>query len=265
MKIVLLFSLALSTLFSFVGSIEQVRGEVKLFRFNIDLKRLERIDIDLSRVEKKSLSIAKKILSTQAVKKAIENVNSGNYTPLEKTIANREDVLKAKKILKLQRSFPLYKKDVLIVGEESGAIIRLEDNTKINLGSSSKFKIYDFDYSNKPSVKLNFLKGSFKVEIGEIGRIAPKNFIIKTNTKLLHPKTPHTVIGGNISESERVSSLKGEVLVVQGEKRFILKKNQSIDVFNRRTTFNKKDLDGLFREKKSIQYSFNLNNEIIQY
>lgn len=92
------------------------------------------------------------------------------------------------KVTKATIGTTLEKGDVLKTGKRAKMQVILADKTVITIGRDSEFEVekYFFEQGNKESnVKLNYKKGFFKTITGKIGKIAPKQFTIKTKNSTI--------------------------------------------------------------------------------
>lgn len=74
--------------------------------------------------------------------------------------------------------------DVVSTDENSKAQITFNDSTVITVGKKSRFSIdeYLFDSSDGSHAKFNVLSGTIRVMSGQIGKVAPEKFTVKTKT-----------------------------------------------------------------------------------
>ena len=85
--------------------------------------------------------------------------------------------------LSLQNGTNLEEQDVITTSKNTQIQLIFEDKTVITLGGDSRFKIKEyFNDAVEPKAKFKFEKGAFKSITGQIGKIAPENFILETKT-----------------------------------------------------------------------------------
>ena len=93
-------------------------------------------------------------------------------------------VKRSDSVLKLHIGDKIFKKDSILTGKNAKAQLILKDHTVVTIGKNSVFEIdeYFFKQNDKTSkAKLRFKKGFFKTITGKIGKVARKNFKIKTH------------------------------------------------------------------------------------
>ncbi len=137
-------------------------------------------------------------------------------------------VFRENKEIQIKKDFKIFEKDIIKTKKNAKLQLIFKDNTIISLGQNSTFEIKQYLFSNtkKPSAKFKISKGIFKSITGKIGKIAPKNFKLKTQNATIGIRG--TTIIGEISKERDtiicssgqivVSTPKGEVIVNKGEK-----------------------------------------------
>ncbi len=108
------------------------------------------------------------------------------------------------------------KKDVIDTKARTKVQIVFNDETVVTLGSKTKFEVEDYLFDEqKQKIKLSVQNGSFKVITGKIGKLAPKNFMLKTKTSVIGVRG--TIFTGKVgigkSSIENISCLKGSIVV----------------------------------------------------
>ena len=78
----------------------------------------------------------------------------------------------------------LYEENSILTGKKSKAQFIFNDETIVTVGKNSNFSISKFMYdeSQEPTIKFGLIKGAIKTITGEIGKIAPQKFSVKTKT-----------------------------------------------------------------------------------
>ncbi|MCX6075515.1 MAG: transferrin-binding protein-like solute binding protein [Campylobacterales bacterium] len=106
----------------------------------------------------------------------------------------------------------LEEKDILKTKEDAKLQIIFKDGTIVTVGKSSTFDIaayvYDKAKSDNSKVDFGFLEGSFKSVTGQIGKIAPDKFNLKTKTATIGIRG--TTIVGN---QESVACTQGTITI----------------------------------------------------
>ena len=116
-------------------------------------------------------------------------------------------------------------KDIIETNLNSKVKIKLNDNTLITIGKNSALNIEDYVYDMKTptnsKTNLNFFKGAFKTITGQIGKINPDKFKLKTKTATIGIRG--TVIVGN---QTKVTCIQGEITVYSFGQEVSVKKGQ---------------------------------------
>ena len=105
-------------------------------------------------------------------------------------------------------------KDTVITKGVAKVKLRLNDGTIIHLGKNAVFSVADYYYEEgkKPTARFSIVNGAFKSISGDIGKIAPEKFKIKTRTATIGIRG--TVIVGIITPmEEKIGCTKGAITV----------------------------------------------------
>ena len=108
----------------------------------------------------------------------------------------------------------LSQKDVIKTNKNSKLQILFEDQTIISLGPKSHFKIDSYFFNKKKESKATFsmLSGTFRTITGKIGKIAPRNFKLKTKSTSIGIRG--TQIVANITPTnENIMCTQGQIEV----------------------------------------------------
>lgn len=111
---------------------------------------------------------------------------------------------------------PIEDKDTIKTKEESKVQVKFQDETVITIGAESIFEIEEYLFEEKNSkANFNVSKGSFKVITGQIGKLAPKSFLLKTKTSLIGIRG--TIFAGEIGKDntngDYIACIKGSIIV----------------------------------------------------
>ena len=145
-----------------------------------------------------------------------------------KVSATRGDVLIQRDVdeLKVSRGMLVKEKDIVITKKLSRVQIVLNDRTVIMIGPKSKFSFdtYSAEKDNAEA-KMKIHHGIFKAITGEIGKIAPQRFKIKTKTSTIGIRGTH-FMGIIEDELEKIACIKGELVIrVDGKSYSVLAGN----------------------------------------
>jgi len=145
-------------------------------------------------------------------------------------LRGKADITRGDKNIGASVGTKLEEGDTILTASKSKLQILFNDKTVISLGQKSSFKIdeYLFD-KNKPVAKFSVGSGFFKSITGKIGKIAPKQFKIKTANATIGVRG--TTIIGEVSQKRDiiacsqgqiiVSSAGGSVVVNAGERTIV--------------------------------------------
>ena len=79
------------------------------------------------------------------------------------------------------RGTPLYERDVLTTGQDSFAIVRLDDGTEMALRPNTVFRVDEYVIARgRESVRLNLFKGGLRAVTGEVAERRPDAFELRT-------------------------------------------------------------------------------------
>lgn len=103
--------------------------------------------------------------------------------------------------------------DRLFTGKGGYAQVVFVDETILTLGSGADFHIDDYGFGESaPRAKFVSLKGAFRAISGEIGKIAPEKFTVKTRTATMGIRGTR-LLAVHVTEDELFCCLSGEVIV----------------------------------------------------
>ncbi len=148
-----------------------------------------------------------------------------------KQIRNDVFVVRDDETLETEKGFELYAKDVIITGEQSKAKLVFNDKTTITIGKTSIFEIenYLFDKTKKSNAKFKAKYGFFSAVTGEIGKVAPDGFALKTKTATIGVRG--TAFEGEVSpKSENVQCTQGTIAVSAKGKTIILNEGEKLEI-----------------------------------
>lgn len=123
-------------------------------------------------------------------------------------------------------------KDSFFTSSHGSMQITFADRTVITLGKNTVFKVNEYLYSEKnrkSKAKFKFQKGFFKSITGRIGKIAPKQFSIKTKNSTIGVRGTE-IIGESTKRREIILCTNGAIVVKSGKKETIAKKDEKVEV-----------------------------------
>lgn len=88
------------------------------------------------------------------------------------------------KVITAQSGMKIEKGDKIITQSKTRAQVILKDDTIITIGANSSFQFdnFFFDGSKKSTLSMRMNRGFFRSVTGEIGKIAPERFKVKTSS-----------------------------------------------------------------------------------
>ena len=191
---------------------------------------------------------------TEFGKSRNRRVMIGFYRPGEEGTANIGRFVKVYGEVRVQRQsgdfaakdgMRLEVRDVVVSRQEGKARIMFADGTIINVGKNSAFVIEEFlstqdakTADTTPTAAFQFQQGAFKVITGEIGKIAPEKFALKTRTSTIGVRGTELfiLVGGEpvaqtdtgeaqidivkspVPKQDRIACTQGEIVVASVEK-----------------------------------------------
>gem|GEM_PF-5935479 len=178
----------------------------------------------------------------------------GRITSLE----GHASILRNNEVISIVMGNDIEKKDIISTEINSKVKITLNDNTIISIGKESTLNIeeYVFDTENTDSstTELNFVKGAFHTITGQIGKINPSKFKLKTKSATIGIRG--TEIYGDQSH---VACTKGTIDVTSFGKINIVPSGNFIDTFVDKLPSEVKFLDDKILNK--IKTKLNVNKE----
>ena len=159
------------------------------------------------------------------------NINIGKVTAI------RGDVKITRGIALYQAHKNLYieEKDTFFTTKHGSMQITFSDNTVVTLGKNTVFKVDEYLYNEKKrtknKVKFKFRKGFFKSITGRIGKLAPKNFKIKTKNSTIGVRGTE-ITGTSNTKVEDIVCTHGEIVVKSGKskKEYVAKANEHVKI-----------------------------------
>ena len=123
------------------------------------------------------------------------------------------DITRGDKNINVSVGTKLYEGDSIVTATKSKLQILFNDKTIISLGQKSSFKIDEYLYDkDKPIAKFSVNSGFFKSITGKIGKIAPKQFKIKTANATIGIRGT-TIIGEVTSKRDIITCSQGQIIV----------------------------------------------------
>lgn len=131
-------------------------------------------------------------------------------------LKGQADIARGSSIVPAENLMDIEQKDKVSTKEDSRMQITFEDKTVITLGALTNFEVEEYliDSSNS-NADFSITSGTFKVITGEIGKLAPKKFIVKTKTAYIGIRG--TIFKGDLSyddtDKDKISCLEGSITV----------------------------------------------------
>jgi hypothetical protein len=106
-------------------------------------------------------------------------------------------------------------KDSVKTGQNSKAQLTFNDRTIITVGKESLFSIDDylFDGTKESSTRFNIVSGSIRAMSGQIGKIAPEKFAVKTKTATIGIRGTNFIVAVEPNGASNILCTQGNILV----------------------------------------------------
>lgn len=154
-------------------------------------------------------------------------LSSSLFANIAKVVALKGEasIIREGKILPLTTSSKIYKHDEINTNNNTKVQLLFVDNTIISIGKNSSFQVFNYVYDEKNKkyeASFSMAKGTFRTITGNIGKIAPKKFNLKTKAASIGIRGTQIVL--NITaQKEDIFCTEGKILVQN-----ILMKSQKI-------------------------------------
>lgn len=133
--------------------------------------------------------------------------------------------------LDIEENYEILSKDIIVTGDGAKAKIKFKDDTLVTVGKNSIFEIEDYFFDKSKNSKMNFKakNGFFSAVSGQIGKVAPENFALKTKTATIGIRG--TAFEGEVSPTkESVSCTKGAIAVSAKGKTIIVNAGETLEI-----------------------------------
>ena len=133
------------------------------------------------------------------------------------------------------KNLEIEEKDTFFTSKNGSMQITFSDNSVITLGKNSTLKVEEYLYNEKKrqknKAKFKFRKGFFKSITGRIGKLAPKNFSIKTKNSTIGVRGTE-ITGTSTTTTENIVCTHGEIEVtaLSTNKKYIAKANEHVKI-----------------------------------
>ena len=158
---------------------------------------------------------------------------------------------------------PLYKADKIVTGPASEAQLLFKDRTMITIGSQSRMRIADYLYDKRADSRTDFhlAKGFFRVLTGKIGKVARKNFKLKTANATIGIRGTEILIETDPQKGDNIACVMGRIVVVADNGQIFdvpAGKNVKISAFKsraaQRTTNASSDIQPFHTQKSASKH-----------
>jgi hypothetical protein len=148
----------------------------------------------------------------------------GQIVALKGDVELLRDSVKSKLVIKDK----ILEKDYISTLDNSRTQILLEDKTIITIGENSQFDVQNYLFenndNNKSNADFNFIKGTFRIITGEIGKINPKKFNLETKSSSIGIRGTEIFL--------ELDPEKEKVICTQGTIEVKIKKTDELVVLN---------------------------------
>jgi hypothetical protein len=149
----------------------------------------------------------------------------GNVAALQGSVSMIRDIQR----LKVKSGMELEVEDKVITKEKSRLQAILNDNTIVTIGPNSifVFDAYKFDGTNDSQVEMHIEHGFFRSITGQIGKLAPNRFNIKTASTTIGIRG--TDFSANVSDKKEIITChKGSISVTVEKKIYIVDEGEQL-------------------------------------
>ncbi len=157
--------------------------------------------------------------------------------PIGELVIKQNDVFVIRNLETVEtfQGYKLLSKDIIVTGDQSKAKIEFIDKTVVTVGKSSIFEVENYKFDNKDSADnvANFKvkNGFFSAVTGQIGKISPDKFALKTKTATIGVRG--TAFEGDVAPGkESLACTKGSIGVTIKGKTIVVNEGESLEIKN---------------------------------
>lgn len=150
---------------------------------------------------------------------------AGNVTMLD----GSSEIRRNDEILGVKVDMNVENKDEISTKSDTKMQILFLDKTLVTLGSSTEFSVKEYLHEDKNSkAEFSISKGAFKLISGNIGKISPKSFHVKTKNSSIGIRGTQFVgeVDYRGNGEDYISCLSGEVVVKSSDEEVVLIKGE---------------------------------------
>jgi FecR protein len=137
------------------------------------------------------------------------------------------------KSISVKPNMDIILKDRLTTQKGAKVQVILKDETTITIGENSEYSFdsFSFDGTANSEASMQLKNGFFRAISGEIGKIAPKRFNIKTRSATIGILGTH-FYGFIQGDEEKIGCVKGKIIVYTKIKNYIVNAGESVTLKN---------------------------------
>jgi len=138
--------------------------------------------------------------------------------------------------LKAKMGMPIEQGDRVVTGSQSRVQVMLKDETVVTIGSNSSFdfKEFSFDGTKNSKVNLKANRGFFRTVTGQIGKVAPNRFKVKTVSATIGIRGTDFGAHINADNKEIIVCYSGSIIVeIDGDGSRIIDSGMLLEIINR--------------------------------
>jgi len=172
------------------------------------------------------------------------------------------DVLRDTEKISAKMGMEIKQKDKILTQKSSRIQIMLKDKTVITVGSNSEFSFdeYFFDGTKNSKIKMSATKGFFRSLTGKIGKIAHKNFKLKTKSATIGIRG--TDFWGEIGiKKEIIACINGAISVEVNNDTFNIDAGSLIVVEPKKVEIKKIEIKKSIKTAKSTKKNKNIKSQ----
>jgi len=137
------------------------------------------------------------------------------------------------KTISVKPNIDIILKDRLTTQKGGKVQVILKDETTITIGENSEYSFdsFSFDGTANSEASMQLKNGFFRAISGEIGKVAPKRFNIKTRSATIGILGTH-FYGFIQGDEEKIGCVKGKIIVYTKIKNYIVNAGESVTLKN---------------------------------
>lgn len=148
-------------------------------------------------------------------------------------VKGKATIHRATKLIEVKNAVSIKVKDSITTEQNAKVQVIMKDKTIITIGENSEysFDVYTYGDGQEPKVSMELKRGFFRAITGEMSKIAPKRFHIKTRSATIGIRGTH-FYGSIRKDEEKITCISGKVIVFTRLKNYLLLAGNSVTLHN---------------------------------